>query len=228
MKPTQTSPACYEIRVAGHLSPQWTDWFEGLSITLEEDGNTLLTGPVIDQAALHGLLKKFRDLGLPLVSVVQVQIHETHQYHSKKGVIKMNTNIKTAKMDTKVLLVLLWVFYTVNFMYCDHLSNLEPGVLAGIMSGTVADGTVKITAGFLLGTAIMFEIPFLMIVLSWVLKYKANRWANIIAATLFAVTQIYSLFLGVPSPMYIFYTIIEIAGLLLIVWNAWKWTNPEG
>ena len=62
----------YEIRVAGHLSPQWADWFEGLTITLEEDGNTLLTGPVADQAALHGLLKKVRDLGMSLVSVNQV------------------------------------------------------------------------------------------------------------------------------------------------------------
>jgi len=140
----------------------------------------------------------------------------------------MNTNIKTAKMDTKILLIILWVFFTVNFMYADTLSSLEPGVLAGEMSGYVADGTIKITDGFLLGTAITFEIPFLMIVLSWVLKYKANRWANIIAATLFVVAQIYSLFLGAPSPAYIFYSTIEIAGLLLIVWNAWKWSNPEG
>ena len=96
------------------------------------------------------------------------------------------------------------------------------------MSGYVADGTVKITAGFLLGTAITFEIPFLMIVLSWVLKYRANRWANIIAGTIFVLAQISSLFLGAPSPAYIFYSTIEIAGLLLIVWNAWKWINPEG
>lgn len=131
-------------------------------------------------------------------------------------------------MNTKILLILLWVFYLVNFMYCDHLGFLEPGVLAGIMSGTVADGTVEITAGFLLGTAIMFEIPFLMIVLSWVLKYRVNRWANIIAGTLFVVAQISSLFLGAPSPAYIFYSTVEIAGLLLIVWFAARWRNPEG
>jgi hypothetical protein len=140
----------------------------------------------------------------------------------------MNNFTKTAKMDTKILLILLWVFYSLNFMYSDTLSSLEPGVLAQEMSGYVADGTVKITPGFLLGTAIMFEIPFLMIVLSWVLKYRANRWANIVAGTIFVVVQIGSLFLGKPSPAYIFYSTVEIVGLLLIVWLAWKWRNPEG
>jgi hypothetical protein len=62
----------YQIRVRGHLDSQWADWFGGLAITLEDNGDTLLTGPVIDQAALHGLLKKVRDLGLPLISVNQV------------------------------------------------------------------------------------------------------------------------------------------------------------
>ena len=66
-------PGLYEIRLKGHLGSQWTDWFDGLTITLEEDGDTLLTGPVIDQAALHGLLKKVRDLGMPLVSVSPVE-----------------------------------------------------------------------------------------------------------------------------------------------------------
>ena len=139
----------------------------------------------------------------------------------------MNNLIKTAKTDTRILIILLWLFYSLNFMYADTLSSLEPGVLAQEMSGYVADGTVKITSGFLLGTAMMFEIPFLMIVLSWVLKYRANRWANIIAASLFIVVQIGSLFLGKPSPAYIFYSAVEVAGLLLLVWTAWKWRNAE-
>lgn len=62
-------PGIYRIRIRGHLDPQWADWFAGLTITLEEDGTTLLSGPVIDQAALHGILKKVRDLGMPLLSV---------------------------------------------------------------------------------------------------------------------------------------------------------------
>ena len=64
----------YQIRLRGHLGRQWSDWFEGLSITLEENGDTLLTGPVVDQAALHGLLRKVRDLGLPLLAVTQVKL----------------------------------------------------------------------------------------------------------------------------------------------------------
>jgi len=95
-------PGLYEIRIKGHLGDRWADRFGGLTITREEDGDTLLTGPVVDQAALFGLLRKVRDLGMPLLSVMRVepgpsttfgtgqadasdvnqQINETHQYRS--------------------------------------------------------------------------------------------------------------------------------------------------
>ena len=66
-------PGLYEIRIKGHLDDRWADWFEGLTITLEVSGDTLLTGPVVDQVALHGLLRKVRDLGIPLFSVNRVE-----------------------------------------------------------------------------------------------------------------------------------------------------------
>jgi hypothetical protein len=78
-KTNPSQPVIYKIRIKGHLGREWTDWFEGLTITLEEDGNTLLTGPVIDQAALHGLLKKVRDLGMPLVSVSPLEPDQSDQ-----------------------------------------------------------------------------------------------------------------------------------------------------
>ena len=68
-QPDTSHPAIYRIRIQGQLDNQWTNWFDDMTITLEEDGNTLLTGSVIDQAALHGLLKKIRDLGLTLISI---------------------------------------------------------------------------------------------------------------------------------------------------------------
>jgi len=69
----------YQIRIKGHLGQQWADWFEGLTIEWQESGDTLLTGPVVDQAALHGLLKKVRDLGMPLVSVICVEPIQTDE-----------------------------------------------------------------------------------------------------------------------------------------------------
>lgn len=69
MKTNHTQPEIFEIRLQGHLGEEWASWFEGMAITLTEDGDTVLAGPVADQAALHGLLKKVRDLGMPLLAV---------------------------------------------------------------------------------------------------------------------------------------------------------------
>jgi hypothetical protein len=70
-------PMIYQIRLEEHLDHQWTNWFEGIAITMEDNNHTLLTCQVVDQAALHGLLKKVRDLGLTLISVIRVEPGQT-------------------------------------------------------------------------------------------------------------------------------------------------------
>lgn len=74
----QHEPGWYEIRVKGHLDTRWAAWFDGLSLSHERDGTTIISGPVVDQAALHGLLQKVRDLGLPLIWVMPVEPGHRH------------------------------------------------------------------------------------------------------------------------------------------------------
>ena len=231
----------YQIRIKGHLGRQWTDWFEGLTITLEDNGDTLLTGPVVDQAALHGLLKKVRDLGMPLVSVspvepgqadttsdvktrrkeamitthirtVQNKFNETHQSFKKEK--EMNTNKSTTGIDPKVKLSLLWIFVVLNMAYADILSLMDPtSVIRGIMAGA------PLPAGGLMAGAIVMETSFAMVILSWLLNYKVNRWVSIIIGV-FMIVQIV---IGGHGLYYVFFTIVEVACILLIIWLAWKW-----
>lgn len=77
-------PMAYQIRIKGHLGPQWAEWFGSMTITLEDNGDTLLTGPVVDQAALHGLLKRVRDLGMPLISAIRVKPGQANASDAKR------------------------------------------------------------------------------------------------------------------------------------------------
>ncbi len=139
----------------------------------------------------------------------------------------MNISKLTNAKDTKAKLSTLWIFLAANYIYCDVLSNMEPAVIKQLMNGAI--GSIQITQGFLLIAAIMMEIPFAMIVLSRVLRYRANRWANIIAGTIMVVIQVGTMGSGTPpTPHYLFYSAIEISCNLFIVWYAWKWRNPEG
>jgi len=219
MKPKQTNPTCYEIRIAGHLSPQWMDWFEGLTVTLEDDGNTLLSGSVADQAALHGLLKKVRDLGMSLVSVNQVQSSKTRPYQSKQGEIKMNS-IK--KIDTKVLLSTLWIVVMINMLKADILSLFIPGSMEEVAKTAASVGAS--IPQLMLGAAIIGQLCIAMIILSRVLKYGINRWANIVVG----IVTIAYIWGGMASyPHYIFIAAVETICLLLIVGFAWTWRNVE-
>jgi len=129
-------------------------------------------------------------------------------------------------MDIKAKLSLLWIFVTVNYIFCDVFTLMYPEGLKQIMSGTV--GSVELTQGFLLMFAVIMEIPMVMIVLSRVLKYRPNRLANIAAGMILTLIQAWSLFVDVPTLHYVFFSVIEISTTLLIVWLAWKWSKPIG
>ena len=133
----------------------------------------------------------------------------------------MNTNKKTTGMkDTKVLLSTLWIVVMINMLKADILSLYIPGALDEMAE--FAGGT-PITQ-LMLGGAIMMEISIVMIFLSRVLKYKLNRWVNIIASI---ITIVFVVGGGSTYPHYLFIATIEIVCMLLIIWYAWKWTNPE-
>ena len=137
----------------------------------------------------------------------------------------MDTVKRTStKADMKGIFSTLWIFLSVNYIYCDHLGIMEPEVFQDLMTGNI--GTIQITQGFLLASAILLEIPFAMIVLSRVLKYRTNRWANIIAGAIMALVQVGTMGMGASSSLvYIFYSVIEIVCNLLIVWFAWRWRD---
>ena len=92
LKTDPGQPMVYQIRIKGHLNDQWVDWFEGMNIILEGNGNTLLTGPVIDQSALHGLLKKVRDLGMTLLSVNGVHLDQAEAPDASQSFLLSNQN----------------------------------------------------------------------------------------------------------------------------------------
>jgi len=102
---------------------------------------------------------------------------------------------------------------------------MDPVYLKRLMTGVA--GGIQITQGFLLGAAILVEIPIAMVLLSRILKYRASRWANIIAGTIMTAVQILTLFVGTPTIYYVFFSAIEITCTALIVWYAWRWPNIE-
>jgi hypothetical protein len=131
----------------------------------------------------------------------------------------MNTNkITNIMKDRKVILSTLWIFALLNYIYAD-IFNLFFNPIA--QSGTMPQGVI-------FAFAILMEIAIAMVLLSRVLKYGINRWANIVAGVVHTALVIYSLFGETPLPFYIMFACIEIACTLFIVWYAWKWRNPEG
>lgn len=133
----------------------------------------------------------------------------------------MNTLRTTAKIDRKVMLSTLWIFVMFNYLYCDVMALMDPIFLNQFITGTV--GGMEINDRFLLGAAILMEIPIAMVLLSRILAYKANRMANIIAGSIKTVVMVMTMFMGMPSLYYLFFGTIEIACTAYIVWYAWTW-----
>jgi len=174
------------------------------------------------------LLKKVRDLGMPLVSIRQVQTNEIYPERSEKGE-RMNTIIKAdekedMKINIKMELSAYWATLTFLYIYADIISLYKPGQIEKVISGQM--GPFPVTQGSLLAASILMMIPAAMVLLSLTLKLKANRRANIIAGVLFTTVNIGNL-IGVTWAYYIFFGMVEIVLTLLIVRKAWKWRNPE-
>ena len=125
--------------------------------------------------------------------------------------------IAKEKMNPKVLLSTLWLFAMLTYTYGDVVTLMDP----------VKHGSIELTEGFLLFGSILMMIPISMVLLSRVLNYRANRWANIIAGAFMTAFLTVTLFVAVPTTYYAFFSAIEIACTLFIVGYAGKWRNPE-
>jgi len=142
----------------------------------------------------------------------------------------MNTIKKTAEMEdmkigVKMKLSALWVAMMLLYIYADILSLFRPGQIEEMREGLM--GPLPVTQASLLVASILMIIPAVMVFLSLTLKPKVNRWANVTLGVLYTLVNISNL-IGETWAYYIFFGIMEIVLTLLIVWYAWKWTNPEG
>jgi hypothetical protein len=131
----------------------------------------------------------------------------------------LGTNKSTTGTDPKLKLSLLWIFVVLNLAYADILSLMDPtSPIRGVMAGA------PLPAGGLILGALVMETSIAMVILSWVLKYKVNRWVT----TVIGALNILAVVRGGHGIYYAFFATVEVACMLLIIWFAWRWHNPEG
>jgi hypothetical protein len=132
---------------------------------------------------------------------------------------EMNATSNAALKDRRMTLSTLWIFATLNYIYAD--------VFTLFFKSGVQNETAAMSAGAALGFAVLMETAIAMVLLSRVLKYGANRWANIIVGAIQTASVFSSLFTAPPAPFYLFFAAIEILCTLVIIWYAWTWPKPE-
>ena len=133
--------------------------------------------------------------------------------------------VRPAAVDARTLLSTLWIFATLNYLYCDVLGLMDPKLLPGYLAGNVQG--IQIDQGFLLSAGVLVEIPIAMVLLARVLPYGANRWANIAAATVMTAVQVATLFVGSLSAYYAFFSALEIGCTAFILWYAARWRDAR-
>ena len=163
------APRIYQIRLASHLGRQWTDWFDGLTITLEENGDTVLTGQVVDQAALHGILKKIRNLGLTLISV------NPQQEEKRKKIMNSQNEINPKKTTRMAGFLYLFIAICGGFAF---FAGYETLIVAGDATATInnmvsSEFTFRIG---MVGDALTFLGEIVLTVLLYNIFKPVNRW----------------------------------------------------
>ena len=133
----------------------------------------------------------------------------------------MALSLETSKTDNRIILSTLWIFVTLNYLYCDVIGLMDSNLLKQFLTGTVEG--MEISQEFLLMAGILMELPIAMVLLSRILKYKSNRIANITVGLIKTVVMILTLFIGKPTSYYLFFAIIELLTTTFIVIYAWKW-----
>ncbi|HET8809399.1 MAG TPA: DUF6326 family protein [Flavobacteriaceae bacterium] len=133
-------------------------------------------------------------------------------------------NPKAIINDRRTVLSTLWIFVTLNYLYCDVLSLMSAELLNTLLTGEV--GGIKMDETTLLAAGIIMEVPIAIVLFSRILKYKANRLTNSIAGLVMTIIMIGSLLMEAPSYHYLFFAIIEITTTLFIIWYAWTWPKP--
>ena len=128
-------------------------------------------------------------------------------------------------MNKKVLFSTLWIFVTMNYIFCDVFTLFHSESLKQLMTGEM--GGMEINQSFLLSFSILMEMPMVMIVLSRILSYKSNRLANIIVALIMTIVQAATLFIGDAALHYIFFSIVEVGTTSFILYSAWNWTESR-
>ncbi|WP_422361005.1 DUF6326 family protein [Reichenbachiella sp.] len=133
--------------------------------------------------------------------------------------------MKDSFKDKQILFSTLWVFLTLNYLYCDVLTLMSAEMLNALLTGTV--GGMEMNETTLLGAGVIMEISIAMVLVSRIASYKLNRISNIIAGTIKTIIMIGTLMMGEPALHYMFFATIEIATSIFIAWHAWQWKNNE-